>query len=680
MSNGPTRPVYTGQGIPMKGFEQLIEAASNAAAVDARREQQLQNARRSQVNKVQKILDGIYQESGADLAPGLRPFWNEYVANVDRQLQDMTMQDGVPITSVAQGQALLFQSEAFYDHLYNYNHFEGQYAAADEIELIEGLISDPTKRTKFLEKAPVDKNYLLGDAVKANSQLAAMQDYADIGFLGASRQEIEDGSYYNGGYQNYAEIDYSGQVPRLKLKQPNGIVDSKSTSGFAQPGAYLDGLSIYGANHQGLFNVDRFSVDREAKDLFNLGQEYLQTLVKEDRVGLGWDRGTANRLAPGLVDDTTSKGQEIRYAMLDLIRRDNPSIFSDAEARAFVMNNPLLAFDTDPQGNTTASEQQITSLRERFDRIKSNPDYVKELVNGSSYDRLIREDAREERQSDLFADMLAGMTTLNPNDIFSIESIQEMIDNGQLLQGEDASGINTADAFNIGYAKLLAESSAVLGQQIQPGQSVSDIIISTAPSFSLAGQALQSQAGVTRSFLEQFEVDGHHLPQTIGRFNVNSSGSTQLQFSPQTGVEGNIDTVFFTEDDQGNLKIGVALNKSGVTGFGVGNLGLPIVPLEGQITFDIDTPLFDVFTSADGSQSLRDLGRVQENSGLAGRTYKTDTPELVFYFDPVNDISKLNSLGSKLDALYGKSGMSYPDAINPALGYTLNAMFDKINR
>jgi hypothetical protein len=664
----------------MKGFEQLIEAASNAAAVDARREQQLQNARRSQVNKVQKILDGIYQESGADLAPGLRPFWHEYVANVDRQLQDMTMQDGVPITSVAQGQALLFESEAFYDHLYNYNHFEGQYAAADEIELIEGLISDPTKRTKFLEKAPVDKNYLLGDPVQANSQLAAMQDYADIGFLGASRQEIEDGSYYNGGYQNYAEIDYSGQVPRLKLKQPNGIVDSKSTSGFAQSGAYLDGLSIYGANHQGLFNVDRFAVDREAKTLFNLGQEYLQTLVKEDRVGLGWDRGTANRLAPGLVDDTTSKGQEIRYAMLDLIRRDNPSIFSDAEARAFVMNNPLLAFDTDTQGNTTASEQQITSLRERFDRIKSNPDYVKELVNGSSYDRLIREDAREERQSDLFADMLAGMTTLNPNDIFSIESIQEMINNGQLLQGQDASGINTADAFNIGYAKLLAESSAVLGQQIQPGQSVSDIIISTAPSFSLAGQALQSQAGVTRSFLEQFEVDGHHLPQTIGRFNVNSSGSTQLQFSPQTGVEGNIDTVFFTEDDQGNLKIGVALNKSGVTGFGVGSLGLPIVPLEGQITFDVDTPLFDVFTSADGSQSLRDLGRVQENSGLAGRTYKTDTPELVFYFDPVNDISKLNSLGSKLDALYGKSGMSYPDAINPALGYTLNAMFDKINR
>ncbi len=680
MSNGPTRPVYTGQGIPMKGFEQLIEAASNAAAVDARREQQLQNARRSQVNKVQKILDGVYQKSGAELAPGLRPFWNEYVANVDQQIESMTLQDGVPITSVAQGQALLFQAESFYDHLYGYNHFDGKYAAEDEIQLIEGLISDPTKRTKFLEKAPVDKNYQLGDPVKANSQLAVMQDYADIGFLGASRQEIEDGSYYNGGYQNYAEIDYSGQVPRLKLKEPNGVADSKSASGFAQSGSYLDGLSIYGANHQGLFNVERFAVDREAKTLFNLGQEYLQPLVKEDKVGLGWTREKASELVPGLINDSTTDGQEIRYAMLSMVRKDNANIFSDAEARAFVFNNPLLAFDTDAQGKTTATDEQIARLSARFDRIKSNVDYVKEVVNGSKYDRLIREDAREERQSDQFADMLAGMTTLNPNDIFSIESIQEMINNGQLLQGVDASGFNAADAFNIGYAKLLAESSAVLGQQIQPGQSVSDIIISTAPSFSLAGQALQQQAGVTRSFLEQFEIDGNHLPQTIGRFNVNSSGSTQLQFSPQTDVEGNIDTVFFTEDDQGNLKIGVALNKSGVTGFGVGSLGLPIVPLEGQIRFDIDTPLFDVATSSDGSQSLRDLGRVQEGSALAGRAYMTDTPELVFYFDPVSDISRLNSLGSKLDALYGKSGMSYPDAINPSLGYTLNAMFDKINR
>ena len=680
MSNGPVQgPIYTGGGINMKGFEGLIDAAQNAAAVDARRKQQLQNARRAQVNKVQKILDGVYQETGADLAPALRPFWAEYVDGVDKQIQNMTLQDGVPITSVAQGQALLFQAESFYDHLYNYNHFEGEDAPEDEIELIENLISDPVARRKFQEKAPVDKNYQLDDATQANSRLSQMQDYADIGFIGATRAEIEDGTYTQGGYAKYGEIDYSGPTPRLRLNSPNGIVDRKSASGYAQSGAYLDGLSIYGANHQGLFNVERFAVDREAKDLFALGQEYLQPQVKADRVQLGWDRGTANLLAPGLVDDTTKAGQEIRYAMLTQARKDNPNIFTDAEARAFRFNNPALAFELDQQGNVQATEEQLANLQTRFDRLKSNPDYVKELVNGSKYDRAVRQDTREDRQSDLFADMLAGMTTLNPNDIFSIEQIEEEIDAGRLLYGTDPSGVEAREAFHVAYAKLLAEK-AVLGQQIQPGQNVSDIVIVGAPSFALAGQRLSEQAGVTRAFIEQFELDGHHLPQTIGRFPVNSTGSTELQFSPQTGVEGNIDTVFFTEDDQGKLQIGVALNKSGVTGFGVGTLGLPIVPLEGQITFDFDTPLFDVVTASDGSQSLRDLGRVQEGGYLAGKTFTTDTPELVFYFDPTSDISKLNTLGNKLDALYGKTGQQFPNAVNPALGYTLNAMFDRINK
>jgi hypothetical protein len=662
----------------MKGFEGLIDAAQNAAAVDARRKQQLQNARNSDKNAIQRMLNGIYQETGKDLAPALRPFWVEHVDRLNQQVQNMTLVDGVPITSIAQGQELLFEAENFYDHLYNFNHFDDQYAPEDEIELIESLISDPVARRKFQEKAPVDKNYQLDDAVQANSRLAQMQDYADIGFIGATREEILDGTYTAGGYKKYGEIDYSGSTPRLRLNSPNGVVDRRSASGYAQAGSYLDGLSIYGPNHQGLFNVERFAVDREAKSLFALGQEYLQPQVKADRVQLGWDRGTANRLAPGVVDDTTKSGQEIRYAMLTQAQKDNPNIFTEAEERAFLFNNPRLAFELDQQGNVQATEEQLANLQTRFDRLKSNADYVKELVNGSKYDRAVRQDTREDRQSDLFADMLAGMTTLNPNDIFSIEQIEEEIDAGRLLYGT-ANGVEAREAFHLGYARLLAEK-AVLGQQVQPGQRVSDIVIVGAPSFALAGQRLREQAGVTRSFIEQFEIDGHHLPQTIGRFPINSTGSTELQFSPQTGVEGNIDTVFFTENDQGKLQIGVALNKSGVTGFGVGTLGLPIVPLEGEITFGLDTPLFDVVTASDGSQSLRDKGRVGEGGYLAGKTFTTDTPELVFYFDPTSDISKLNTLGAKLDALYGKTGQRFPNAVNPSLGYTLNAMFDRINK
>ena len=87
MSNGPgLNPIYTGGGIPIKGFDTLIDVALQTAQLDARRRQQLQNARRGQVNKIQSILDDVYQETGADLAPALRPFWSEYVDGVDQQI------------------------------------------------------------------------------------------------------------------------------------------------------------------------------------------------------------------------------------------------------------------------------------------------------------------------------------------------------------------------------------------------------------------------------------------------------------------------------------------------------------------------------------------------------------------------------------------------------------------
>ena len=258
MANGPTRPVYTGQGLNMKGFEGLIEAAANSAAVQARRDQQLINARRGQVNKVQRILDGLYQKSGAELAPALRPFRNEYVDGVDQQIQAMSLRDNTPLTSVAQGQNLLREGESFHEYLKNYDHFDGDLAAKDEIDLIEDLILDPTKRRNFIKNAPVDKSYAkFSNAEQANEQLEAMQNYANIGFIGADMSMIEDGSYTSGGYRQYGEIDYSGPTPRLKLLQPKGIPSAKG--GFAESGVYLDGTSIYGANHQALYSTERFA-------------------------------------------------------------------------------------------------------------------------------------------------------------------------------------------------------------------------------------------------------------------------------------------------------------------------------------------------------------------------------------------------------------------------------------
>lgn len=128
------------------------------------------------------------------------------------------------------------------------------------------------------------------------------------------------------------------------------------------------------------------------------------------------------------------------------------------------------------------------------------------------------------------------------------------------------------------------------------------------------------------------------------------------------------------------MKIGVALNKSGVTGYGVSSSGLPIVPIEGSISFQIGDPFFSIGTNPDGSNELIDQGRLMEGSTLVNQTYESGTPELVFYFDPTNsaDMNKLSTLGSKLDEFYERKGDQFPNGVNSNLGYTLNAMFAKI--
>ena len=679
MSNG-SGPIYTGGGIPLKGFDGLIQAAAAANNAQQRLATQAANARLAQQNRIQKMMDDVYQETGADLAPALRPFWQEHVDLVDSQIQNMTLISGEPITSVSQGLELLRQSNAFYDELYGYNHFEGKYAAQSEISTIEGVIADPKKQEEYMQGVSVDKVFNF-EPTYANSELAKMKNYADLGFIGATVEMIQDGSYMAGGYKNYGEIDYSGDTPHLILKQPNGVADSRTNSGFAGPGTYLQGLSIYGSNQGQLFNMNRFAQKRASKDLYNLGQEYLQPLVKGDRVGLGWAKSTAENLVDGLIRDTTKTGQEIRYAMIEKVRVDNKGYFTPEEERAFLYNNPELAFGRNNKGQTDATQPQLNDLRRKFDTIMQTPDYRTLIVEGSNYDKNVRTDAKKEERDNSLQNTLAGMTTVNPNDVFAIEDLQDMI-SANLLFTQPGE----ADLFNAGFARLV-QGQAIFGQKLQPGMSVSDILLAKAPSFTLAGTALDESAGITRSFIEQFETNSHYLPQTVGNFNVNMSGSTQFQFSPQTGVEGGIANIVFTKDAAGKLKIGVKLNKSGVTGFGVNKkLQVQIQPLEGEASFNIGEPYFRVGTDSDGANFFEDLrpntGGITSIDPFAGKTYTTGTPELLFYFNPTDpaDMNRLVQLGSKLDEFYGKSGQKFPNAVEPNLGYTLNAMFAKISQ
>ena len=72
MANTPG-PIYTGAGIPLKGFDKLIEASMAGATNQQRNALALQRSREAQRNRIEKTLNDVYETSGQDLAPALRP-------------------------------------------------------------------------------------------------------------------------------------------------------------------------------------------------------------------------------------------------------------------------------------------------------------------------------------------------------------------------------------------------------------------------------------------------------------------------------------------------------------------------------------------------------------------------------------------------------------------------------
>ena len=460
----------------------------------------------------------------------------------------------------------------------------------------------------------------------------------------------------------------------MVITKPNGIVSSSAPQQFIEGETYLTGIPIYGPNNAALFSLDRFKTQRSAMELEAVGQEYLQPIVEDDRKGLGWSEAYAKQHIDSVVRDPGKNGQNARYAMLNYYRSRNPNFLNEDEYRGFLYNQPELAFGKDDKGKTLATQPQLDALQKKYESILNNEDMRRQIIKGSNYDRLIAADTKSDERQLGLENTLSTMTTTNPNDIFAIDEVSNLINSGNLLMGQ-----GEADAFNGGYARLLARNYATLAGEISPQTEFGEILMVSGPSFALVGTQPDSDAGVTRQFIENFESGASHLPQTIGNFAVNMKGSTEYQFSPQDGVEGGVDNVFFTTDNNGKVKIGVSLNKSGIIGYGVSSSGKEIKPLEGSIQFQAGDPYFSVGTESDGSNYLVDLGRLGPQSTLLNKAYGTGSPDLVFYFDPTNtsDMFRLEQLGSKLDEFYGYKGQKFKGAINDNLGYTLNAMFAK---
>jgi len=657
-------PIYAGPGLQLEGFGKLTEVA---LAVQSQKQKSMASqlkALDAQRAKIQLKTSDVFGLTGEKLAPSLRPFWYEYMADFDSQIENLVDRDGKPINSVQRGMSMAQEAKDFYASLYSlqYNR-DGKPAASNARNELTNLLENPAKLDAFSKGLPVDMT------VHPTAEgLEFLDEYADYGFMGIPKSSMLDSSYADGGYQQYGGIDYTTGRPVLKVFTPTGMEGvSGSTS--------LTELPIYGDNSSALYDINKFATEMSPMSLMDIGKQYVQPLVKGDRVGLGWDKIFAETRTTSLLESPSRDGQSARYAMYKEYFKENPDYLSKEEANAFKYLQPELAFERDEEGNTVATSTQLEELDDRFRKLMQNSNLFDEIVRGSNYDKLIPADATEAEGLDALAAVANSMTTANPNNVWGWDDLNEMVENENLIF--DAGN---QDRFVQGYARLMAQNYATFGGGNLTSETTIDDIFFVAennalttgtPGWRMVGLPPRRTAGVTRQFVEAFGGTG--LPKVLGNFSINMSGATSSQFSPQTGVDGPIDNVYFNSDNT----ISVKLNKTGTTGALTSSEGRDIVPVEGNFSFALGDPLFSIGVDADGANEIIGNGYVEAQSPLLSSPYDTGSPDLVFTLDFIDDRAKLIELGTKLDDYFGVRGKVFPNSVSPDLGYSLNLFYSK---
>ena len=653
-----TNPIYSGPGLQLDGFGKLTEVA---LAVQSQRQKAMSGqlkALDAQRAKIQLKTSEIFGLTGDKLAPSLRPFWYEYMADFDSQIENLMDRDGKPIDSVQRGMSMAQEAKDFYNSMKNlqYNR-DGDPSASNARNELTNLLENPSELDAFSKGLPVDMT------VHPTAEgLEYLDEYADYGFMGIPKSSMLDSSYAEGGYQQYGNIDYSTGRPVLKISSPTGMDGVTGSTSLTE-------LPIYGDNSSALYDINKFATEMAPMSLMDIGKLLVQPLVKGDRVGLGWDKIFAETRTTSLLESPSRDGQSARYAMYKEYFKENPDYLSKEEANAFKYLQPELAFERDEEGNTVATPTQLEELDDRFRKLMQNSNLFDEIVRGSNYDRIIPADATEAEGLDALAAVANSMTTANPNNVWGWDDLESMVANDKLLFDE-----GNQDRFVQGYARLMAQNYATLGGgNINSQTTVDDILMIEAPGWRLVGLPPENSAGVTRQFVESFGGTG--LPNVLGNFAINMSGATSSQFSAKTGVDGPIDNVYFNNDGT----ISVKLNKTGTTGALTSSEGRNIVPIEGSFSFAAGDPLFSIGVDADGGNEIFGGGYVEADSPLLSSPYETGSSDLVFSLDLVNDRAKLIELGTKLDDYFKVRGKDFPNAVSPDLGYTLNLFYSKSN-
>tara|TARA_R110000822_G_scaffold189090_1_gene328160 strand:- start:5063 stop:7033 length:1971 start_codon:yes stop_codon:yes gene_type:complete len=653
-----SNPIYSGAGLQLDGFGKLTEVA---LAVQSQRQKAMTGqlkALDAQRAKIQLKTSEIFGLTGDKLAPSLRPFWYEYMADFDSQIENLVDRDGKPIDSVQRGMSMAQEAKDFYNSMKNlqYNR-DGDPSASNARNELTNLLENPSQLDAFSKGLPVDMT------VHPTAEgLEYLDEYADYGFMGIPKSSMLDSSYADGGYQQYGNIDYSTGRPVLKVSSPTGMDGVTGSTSLTE-------LPIYGDNSSALYDINKFATEMAPMSLMDIGKQYVQPLVKGDRVGLGWDKIFAETRTTSLLESPSRDGQSARYAMYKEYFKENPDYLSKEEANAFKYLQPELAFERDEEGNTVATPTQLEELDDRFHKLMQNSNLFDEVVRGSNYDRIIPADATEAEGLDALSAVANSMTTANPNNVWGWDDLSAMVSNESLLFDE-----GNQDRFVQGYARLMAQNYATLGGgNINSQTTVDDILMADAPGWRLVGLPPENAAGVTRQFVESFGGTG--LPKVLGNFSINMSGATSSQFSPKTGVDGPIDNVYFNSDNT----ISVKLNKTGTTGSLTSSEGRNIVPVEGNFSFALGDPLFSIGVDGDGGNEILGGGFVEADSPLLSSPYETGSPDLVFSLDFIKDRAKLIELGTKLDDYFKVRGKDFPNAVSPELGYTLNLFYSKSN-
>ena len=668
----PSGPMlYRGQGAETQfdAFGDVAEVIQQSNSIKQQQLQAQQKALDSKRNAISTTLKGVREVDVSDIPVALQPAWYEVFEIADAGLNDLYNPfTKEPIETPADGQKLAATLMNTFNYLKGATHdSSGNNLLEESRANALNLVNNPITYNNFDKQLPYDQTFMGVEGI--NNQIGALDDLSTYKMYGATPSDIlmnevtGVSNWASGTWRDHMAWIITPNGPRLQLfgnVEANGEVNNTPID--------LQQHTFYGANSAQIYSFNKFTQDVAASSIENVGSQILTGRVKTKQGGTGWGIDTARQEAIRLLEENSKDGQNARRAFIDQAIAEGV-VIDDAKKRAFVFRSPEIAFS-----GAQFTVTELNDVKADMDAIFSNEDYLNELIQASRYDQVKRKDDEEAPAPSDLETTLALMSTTAANDLYAFEDI---ISNFDPIGGNPAlysmSNANDLLRLNQAYTSLYAETQNILGDiRLDPTR----VRAYQGPGFAVGSVVPNERAGVTRQFLNNFNVAG--LPQVKGRFGVTGMIGTANQFSPEIGVDGNPTAIFVMSDGT----IGVKINPSAGTPNKYSFDNRKIIPIGGQYTYNVGDPILNFTTSAIGITGFdAALGTVAPGDSYAGTTYETGSAEIVYYFDPVEDKSQLEALGLILDDHFEVKNKTFTpySRYSGSFGHTLNRMLQAAN-